>query len=161
MRYLLPRPATSIAMNEFRYISEELELFAGVDNWKSYWSSQIQPFIAGDTIEVGAGIGANTRYLDQDGNGRWVCLEPDSRLIAQLADNLPQTTGPRRYETKCGTTQALKPFTGLRPPGNFACTKNDWRKNRLRRRQTHLRATASILDFFSGDQEMIIPYDGS
>jgi SAM-dependent methyltransferase len=94
-------------MNNFRYVGSELELFAGAHNWKSYWSSQIRPFVAGDTIEVGAGIGANTRYLDRVGNRRWVCLEPDSRLITLLAENLEQTTGSRRYEIVCGRIQSL------------------------------------------------------
>ncbi len=94
-------------MTDFKYVGSELELFAAVHNWKSYWSSCIRPFIAGDTVEVGAGIGSNTRYLDQGGVRRWVCLEPDSRLILQLTENLAQTTDPKRYEIVRGTVQDL------------------------------------------------------
>jgi SAM-dependent methyltransferase len=94
-------------MTEFTYIGSELELFADVENWKSYWSSQIRPFIGGNVLEVGAGIGANTRFLDPGGNQRWVCLEPDPQLVQQLTENLRQTPNRCRYETFCGTLQSL------------------------------------------------------
>jgi len=92
-------------MNEFKYVGSELDLFAAVHNWKSYWSSRIRPFIRGDVLEVGAGIGANTAYLDGGGNRRWVCLEPDAQLVDRMAGNLRQTAGSRRYEIVCGTAQ--------------------------------------------------------
>ncbi len=94
-------------MTDFTYVGSELELFAAVANWKSYWSREIRPFIKGDVIEVGAGIGSNTPFLDMGGDGRWVCLEPDSQLTAQLTENLYQTTR-RRYETVCGTLQTFE-----------------------------------------------------
>lgn len=101
-------------MSDCNYVGSELELFAAVRNWKSYWSRQIRPFIRGDVIEVGAGIGSNTPFLDPGcddpagyepgGDHRWVCLEPDPLLLAQLTKTLKQTTG-RQYETVCGTLQ--------------------------------------------------------
>ncbi len=94
-------------MADFTYVGSELELFAAARNWKSYWSRQIRPFITGDVIEVGAGIGSNTPFLDPGGHDRWVCLEPDSSFIAQLARNLKPLASPRRYETVCGTLQTL------------------------------------------------------
>jgi SAM-dependent methyltransferase len=94
-------------MTEFTYVGSELELFAEVANWKSYWSSRIRPFIGGNVLEVGAGIGANTRFLDPGGNQRWVCLEPDPQLVDRLAQNLRQTTSRCSYETFCGTLQSL------------------------------------------------------
>jgi SAM-dependent methyltransferase len=93
-------------MPDFRYVGSELELFAPVHTWKSYWSRRIRPFIRGEILEVGAGIGSNTPFLDLGGNERWVCLEPDSQLIARLTENLKQT-GRRTYETVCGTLQSL------------------------------------------------------
>jgi len=94
-------------MTDSRCAGSELELFATVCNWKSYWSRQIRPFITGDVLEVGAGIGSNTPFLDSGGIQRWVCLEPDPLLIDQLTENLKQTNDPRRYETVCGTVQTL------------------------------------------------------
>ena len=94
-------------MSEFRYVGSELELFSAAHNWKAYWSSRVRPFVGGDTLEVGAGIGANTPFLDQGGNRRWVCLEPDRLLTAQLTANLTRSTARPGYEIICGTVQSL------------------------------------------------------
>jgi hypothetical protein len=50
-------------MKEFKCLVTEFELFSAVRNWKSYWSLQIRPFLRGDILEVGAGIGSNTLIL--------------------------------------------------------------------------------------------------
>lgn len=94
-------------MSEFKYVGSELELFAAVRNWKSYWCGQIREFLSGDILEVGAGIGSNTLYLDPGGTGRWVCLEPDIQLVAQLTNNLEEGKCRRTYEIACGTLQSL------------------------------------------------------
>jgi SAM-dependent methyltransferase len=96
-------------MNEYSYVGSELELFAAVRNWKTYWSRQVQPFLSGDVLEVGAGIGSNTPFLDVKSNrtGRWVCLEPDPRLVIRLIENLQHSRTGRAYETACGTIESL------------------------------------------------------
>lgn len=94
--------------DNFRYIGSELELFAKVHNWKTYWSSQLQPFIHGDTLEVGAGMGTNTPYLDSRKDRRWVCLEPDPPLKEQLLKNLETNRNPS-YEVICGQVKDLEP----------------------------------------------------
>ena len=95
-------------MSEFKYVGSELDLFADVRNWKRYWSRQIRPFLRGDILEVGAGIGSNTRFLDPDGgSGRWVCLEPDPELHGQLVQILAEMKPRRAYETVCGTLASL------------------------------------------------------
>lgn len=95
-------------MNEFRYIGSELELFAAAHNWKSYWSSRILPFIAGDVLEVGAGIGANTAYLNRGEHRSWVCLEPDASLSTLLASNLQTSNHLGECGVVCGTLQSVK-----------------------------------------------------
>src|SRR5579872_4366058 len=94
-------------MSEFQYVGSELDLFAHVRNWKSYWFRQIQPFLTGDILEVGAGIGSNTKILNTGGSGRWVCLEPDPQLVSQLIANSSGTQQSHPYETVCGTLQSL------------------------------------------------------
>src|ERR1035441_10583290 len=51
------------SMPEFKYVGSELDLFAAVHHWKSYWSTEIRRFIKGDVLEVGAGTGSNTPFL--------------------------------------------------------------------------------------------------
>lgn len=94
------------AMAEFKYAGSELDLFREVRNWKSYWSRQIRPYITGDVLEVGAGIGANTPYLDSRRSGKWVCLEPDPDLMARLSLSLNLDSSPQ-YETVCGTIGSM------------------------------------------------------
>ena len=93
-------------MTNFKYAGSELDLFAAAHNWKSYWSGRVRPFIDGDVLEVGAGIGANTPYLSRGENRRWVCLEPDQQLASQLSMNLGHA--PRVYEVVCSPLQGLK-----------------------------------------------------
>jgi len=94
-------------MCDFRYIGSELDLFAAARKWKAYWADQVKPFFAGDVLEVGAGIGSNTPFLDTKGTGRWVCLEPDAQQATTLARNLHAIAGSRGYETICGTIESL------------------------------------------------------
>jgi SAM-dependent methyltransferase len=94
-------------MGEFKYVGSELRLFADMRNWKEYSSRQLRPFLTGDILEVGAGIGSNTPYLDCAGSGRWVCLEPDADLHGQLVKNLGARQSGHPYETVCGTLESM------------------------------------------------------
>jgi SAM-dependent methyltransferase len=68
----------------FEYVGSELTLFERARNWKQYWRAQIAPFIKGDVLEVGAGIGANTRLLTELPHKSWTCLEPDASLAKEI-----------------------------------------------------------------------------
>lgn len=94
-------------MTEFHYVGSELDLFALATNWKSYWSSRIACYLSGDVLEVGAGIGSNTPFFKPRNAGRWVCLEPDPGLVAQLTENLQGMNGASFYEGRCGTLQSM------------------------------------------------------
>src|SRR5262249_44837670 len=83
------------------YLGSELVLFEKAVNWKGYWRSQIAPFVGGDVLEVGAGIGANTRVLQSLAYDSWTCLEPDRHLAEQIP------TMPR-HSTRVGTTRNLR-----------------------------------------------------
>lgn len=70
-------------MGSAEYIGGELELFARATNWKAYLRRQIGPFLGARVLEVGAGLGSNTRML-YTGQVRWVCLEPDQTMARRL-----------------------------------------------------------------------------
>jgi SAM-dependent methyltransferase len=95
-------------VSEQEYCGKELHLFAAVRTWKRYWSETIREYISGDVLEVGAGTGANTEFLDSGAAARWVCLEPDPNLLAQLRQTLEGILR-RNYETICGTMRTLGP----------------------------------------------------
>jgi SAM-dependent methyltransferase len=68
----------------FEYVGTELGLFEKAVNWKRYWSAQIARFVHGDVLEVGAGIGANTRVLAGLPHRTYTSLEPDRALAGQI-----------------------------------------------------------------------------
>lgn len=65
------------------YAGDELEVFARAHNWKRYYATEIAPYIRGDVLEVGAGIGGTTPWLCSGRERSWVCLEPDAGLVRQ------------------------------------------------------------------------------
>lgn len=71
-------------MENFTYIGTELELFAKATNWKNYLKSLMKPYLKGDILEVGAGMGSNTVLLTDSPYQKWLCLEPDAQLFQLL-----------------------------------------------------------------------------
>lgn len=94
-------------MTEFKYVGSELELFAAVANWKSYWASQVRPYLRGDVLEVGAGIGANSPFLYPQNSGRVVSLEPDPALAGRLESSVRQLPPTVARVVICGTLDAV------------------------------------------------------
>lgn len=68
------------------YQGNELRLFKNARTWKNYFSKQILPFVSGDVLEVGAGIGGNTKLLKNSKVKSWTALEPDLNFCNELKD---------------------------------------------------------------------------
>jgi 2-polyprenyl-3-methyl-5-hydroxy-6-metoxy-1,4-benzoquinol methylase len=75
---------TRSATNEFTYGGLELELFRTAFNWKRYVKEIVSPYIAGRVLEVGAGIGGQTRLLCTRNALSWTAVEPDASLAAEF-----------------------------------------------------------------------------
>jgi SAM-dependent methyltransferase len=71
-------------MTESHYIGKELSIFALAVNWKRYYSTHIRPHLTGDVLEVGAGLGANTRFLKSRDVSSWTCIEPDPAMVEEM-----------------------------------------------------------------------------
>lgn len=71
-------------MSEIPYIGNELELFSHATNWKRYFGGVLKPYFGRKVLEVGAGLGGTTAALCDGGQDKWVCLEPDPVLFAEL-----------------------------------------------------------------------------
>ena len=76
-----------------QYVGTELELFAQAKRWKAYYSRSIERWVSGDVLEVGAGIGTNTRELHGPRVRSWLCLEPDAKLAEQARDAVAMLPG--------------------------------------------------------------------
>jgi len=88
------------------YIGKELELFQYATNWKAYFSSTIRQYIKGDVLEVGAGLGANTRFLVTSAATSWTFIEPDIELAGKIDGNTSELTILKRTVT--GTIKAIE-----------------------------------------------------
>jgi SAM-dependent methyltransferase len=149
-------------MADFKYVGAELDLFAEVHNWKTYWSRSVRPFIHGDVIEVGAGIGSNTRYLDSGGHGRWVALEPDAERAGRLAENLAQIRSRRAYETATGSIKdldAVRQFDTLIYIDVLEHIEND--REELENAAKLLRACGRIIVLSPAHQWLFTPFDAA
>ena len=72
-------------MGEQTYVGGELELFAAARNWKRRLARELAPLLAGEVLEVGAGLGGTTANLLPAARARrWTALEPDPALRARL-----------------------------------------------------------------------------
>jgi SAM-dependent methyltransferase len=161
IHFLLNSQWTSIVMTD-KYVGSELDLFAEVHNWKEYWASQLRPFVQGDILEVGAGIGSNTRLLDvAGGSGRWVCLEPDPELLAQLTRNIRQSQAPRSYETLRGTLESLsgRRFDTIVYIDVLEHIENDF--GELNRAASCLRSGGRLIVLSPAHQRLFSPFDAA
>lgn len=91
----------------YEYEGTELDLFAHARNWKTYWSRTIAPWVRGDVLEVGAGIGTNTEWLVERASGRWTCLEPDPALLERARAIHASTPFATRCAYVAGTLATL------------------------------------------------------
>jgi hypothetical protein len=89
-------------MTDFVYPGSELEVFDKAVHWKRYFASHIAPYIRGDVLEVGSGLGVNLKFFSHLSFHSWTRLEPDRDLAARsqaihgtLAD-IPET---QHYDT--------------------------------------------------------------
>lgn len=89
------------------YIGNELELFGHAHNWKNYYRKHLSPFIHGDVLEVGAGIGETTAHLYNETVKRWLCLEPDAALSDKIAQKISNKELSEKCELLVGTTLDL------------------------------------------------------
>lgn len=95
-------------MTSQSYAGRELKLFALAENWKRYWSSLLLPHLHGKVLEVGAGIGANTRYMKSSSVSSWTCLEPDHELALQMSASFHAIPQLRDCYVEVGTTETIK-----------------------------------------------------
>lgn len=90
------------ATNDQPYAGSELEIFAAASNWKAYYKRIIRRYVGREVLEVGAGMGATTAALCE-GEGRWLCLEPDAKLASRIAKLIAGGELPACCKAQAGT----------------------------------------------------------
>jgi hypothetical protein len=88
------------------YIGTELDAFAHASNWKRYLKDVIEPYLRGDVLEVGGGIGTTTSAFRSEAQSSWTAIEPDAALAERLAERVAQLAHPVRIVV--GTLDAIR-----------------------------------------------------
>ncbi len=102
-------PAGPESDSRYRYVGDELQIFAQAEHWKDYLRSRLARHIRGDVLEVGAGMGGTTRFLCDGTQRSWLCLEPDGGLADALRGLAYSGQLPLRPEVLVGSTSDLHP----------------------------------------------------
>lgn len=147
-------------MNNFSYIGQELEIFRNAKNWKSYFGGFFQPYLRGDVLEVGAGVGAVAEALGSARAKRWTCLEPDSQFLAILREKARQGVFGASSEMRGGTIYDLKQgeyFDAILYVDVLEHIQED--KKELARAAEHLRQRGKILVLSPAHNFLFSPFD--
>lgn len=94
-------------MGEAGYVGEELDVFSHALNWKAYVRKRLGPWIRGDVLEVGSGLGSTTRALCDGTPRSWTCLEPDPELAAQQRAGAAESPLPMDVGVRVGILTSL------------------------------------------------------
>lgn len=144
----------SSTLPDGKYVGTELEVFQFAVNWKNTLTRHIQPYLSGDVLEVGAGIGGSTLALQSGRETSWTCLEPD----AELADCIRKSIKSVKVIT--GTTRDLgerKHFDTIIYIDVLEHIKDD--RAEIMRASNHLRPGGQIVVLCPAHQSLYSPFD--
>jgi SAM-dependent methyltransferase len=91
------------------YPGLELDDFQHATQRKQYSIGHLRPFVRGDVLEVGAGIGGTSRFLCGPAATSWLCLEPDPALATRVEARFAGEPLPVPSRVVAGTVAALAP----------------------------------------------------
>lgn len=95
--------SSKTSSTSFEYVGDELSLFQHAVNWKKYYAGILAPYIKGDVLEVGGGIGATARTLFNPEVKSWTSVEPDADLVAIMRDSFAKEPLPLEPTLVTGT----------------------------------------------------------
>ena len=145
-------------MSEFAYAGSELDIFEKAVHWKRYFARHMAPYIRGEVLEAGAGIGANLKMFSHLDFQRWTCLEPDRELADRLRASLPRDA---RYETVVGTLQDLpgRRFDTILYIDVLEHIEDDHAE--MRRAAAHLKPGGAVIVLSPAHQWLFTPFDAA
>ncbi len=91
-----------------KYIGNELSLFENAINWKKYYSKILNKYISGEVVEVGAGLGGTTTFLQNEKCKSWICLEPDNDLSKIIEEKINKGIIPNFTTVVNGTIENIE-----------------------------------------------------
>jgi 2-polyprenyl-3-methyl-5-hydroxy-6-metoxy-1,4-benzoquinol methylase len=93
-------------MSSTTYVGSELDVFAHARNWKRYLRDLTAPYLRGDVLEVGGGIGETSCAFRSEHQRSWTALEPDAGLASRLRARVSGL--PARVRVVSGTVAAIQ-----------------------------------------------------
>jgi SAM-dependent methyltransferase len=148
-------------MKSFTYIGTELELFSEAKNWKNYLKKIIIPYLHGDVLEVGTGLGSNTVLFRECSYGKWLCLEPDSQFVQILKSSIELNRIPRCSATQ-GTINNLKDierFDTILYMDVLEHIEDDY--GEVKKAYKHLKVGGNLIIIGPAHQWLFTPFDES
>ena len=148
-------------MSQFTYVGTELELFAEAKNWKNYIRVLLKKYIKGDVLEVGAGIGSNTRLLCRSQYSKWLCLEPDNELFHAL-EQLIDLNGIPNCFARNGTVDILNEdqlFDSILYIDVLEHIRDD--QEELIKASQHLKTEGNLIILGPAHQWLFTPFDSA
>ena len=147
-------------METYSYIGNELEIFQHATRWKAYYAKSLRPYIAGDVLEVGAGIGATSYFLCDGRQRSWTCLEPDAGLYQRLGEGLrvaPLASPGRAVLGTMGSLSAAEQFDTILYIDVLEHIQDDRRE--LAESADHLRPGGHVVVLAPAHQKLFSPFD--
>jgi hypothetical protein len=141
------------------YAGSELEIFAAASNWKAYYKQIIHKYLGRAVLEVGAGLGAATAALC-DGEGDWVCLEPDAQFTKRIANLIAQGNLPSSCKAVTGTIAdipAVEAFDTILYIDVLEHIKDDVSEVKLA--SERLKVGGSLVVLAPAHQQLYTPFD--
>jgi 2-polyprenyl-3-methyl-5-hydroxy-6-metoxy-1,4-benzoquinol methylase len=140
------------------YVGTELDVFALAQNWKRYVRDLAAPYLRGDVLEVGAGIGGTSVAFRDEAQSTWTALEPDVSLAARLRDRVAALPHPIR--AVAGTLAATLPrplFDAVIYIDVLEHIENDGEE--LREAAARLKTNGAIVVMSPAHQVLFSPFD--
>jgi Methyltransferase domain len=144
------------------YVGSELELFSEARNWKAYFSRVLAPYVRGQVLEVGGGIGSNTPYLATPAVRGWTSVEPDRSLARRIAERAERHELPFDWTVVSGTIAALDPAARFETILYIDVLEHiaDHRSE-LSRAALHLGAGGNLVALAPAHQFLFSPFDAN
>jgi SAM-dependent methyltransferase len=149
-------------MNDFSYIGTELEVFNHATEWKNYYGKHLRPFLGEEVLEVGAGIGGTTKILCESKQKRWVCLEPDETLAAQIKNQIASGQLPPHCEARAISSTELpaeEKFDSIIYIDVLEHIEED--KKELLTISRHLKKNGFLIILCPAHQKLFTPFDAA
>ena len=147
-------------MTNFNYSGSELDIFSYAENWKKYWSKIVRKYLGFTGLEVGAGIGTNSKILFNKESKRWVALEPDKQLCKEISKSISKDNSLRSIEVISGTIANLSVselFDTILYIDVLEHIENDF--SELITAQSHLTLTGHIVVLAPAHNFLFTPFD--